>query len=407
MTRPTNGHIGAETGHDHAEALTVAGTGTLTYDTGTVRTGTRSWKFDSTGSNVFIERYVSFIGSANRDFFSCIFVRIPAATGLPGSNVRIFGYRTGTGTVLCSAQLTTGGKLRLLDQAGTQIGSDSAATLTTETWYRVELKVNIGTGAVDVAELRLDGTMVASTTTGNFGDTVASRVYFGWFDAPGASEVIFMDDFALNDGLGSVNNTWVGEHKVLLLLPISDSARDAGWVAGAGGTTNLSEAVNNIPPAGLDSAAATDTSQVENAVSTVTEEYDANMTDYTTAGVGDSEVVTAAYALIEGGNSATTGTDTMGVSVESNPVIAEVTPSIDVNDGTYPTGWIRGTTAVVENPSVTKGTSPVMSLRKNVATTRVNTCCFMGMYIDVVSVNPETARVMQPIMGSVPFRAIG
>jgi hypothetical protein len=85
--------------------------------------------------------------------------------------------------------------------------------------------------------------------------------------------------------------------------------------------------------------------------------------------------------VMEGGNSSTTGTDTLGLSVASNPAIAEATVNIDVNDGTYPTGWNRGATVMSENPSVTLGTAPVMELRKLVATNRTNACCFLGMYV--------------------------
>jgi hypothetical protein len=37
-----------------------------------------------------------------------------------------------------------------------------------------------------------------------------------------------------------------------------------------------------------------------------------------------------------------------------------------------------------ENPSVTKGTAPVMRIEKIVSTTRINTCCLMAMSVAIL-----------------------
>lgn len=381
-------HAGAEIGHSHTDAAFGEVGTAFTYDTGTVRSGSRSWKIDASAASYVL--YTLSAGAVGRRWFATIWFYVPSASGLPGSDSRILAIQTGAAAMLCGARLTTAGKIQLVDQAGTQIGSDSAETVATNTWHRLDLGVRINVGSTDYAECRLNGVSVASTTTGAFSDTAPARVLFGWFDDPGTSEVLFFDDFILNDDTGTTNLTWALDESVLLLLPTAVAARDAGWVGGGGGTTNLYEAVNNIPPAGLDNAAATDTSQVENAVSTTTDEIDFTMTTYTAAGVGASDLITAVYAVMAGGNSSTTGTDTIGLEVESNPAIAESVVSVDVNDGTYPTGWLRGQTAVSEMPVVARGTGPVASLRKGVATTRVCACCFVGMQVSVFP-DPTTA----------------
>jgi hypothetical protein len=390
-------HLGAETGHIHAEGVTNGGTGTQSFDTGTKRTGTRSYKFDGAAGGNFIRSLWAFSGVTGRTYWATCWFYVPAASGLPTNANRLLGFLNGAATLnVASVELTSGGKIRLMighDGGGNQAqqGSDSSATVTTDTWYRLDLGVETGAGSVDYAECWLDGTSVASGTGISYSDAAPGLLYWGWgagavgAAGPGANKVVYVDDILLQDEQGSVNNTRPsGDEKVVLLLPTADSARDAGWVTGASGTTSLFEAVNNIPPAGLDNASATSTSQIENAVSTTVQEYDATMTTYSAAGIGAADTITAIYALIEGGNSSTTGSDTIGVSVESNPVIAETTPSIDVNDGTFPTGWLRGATGIEENPTVTIGTAPVMSVRKNIASTRVSTVCFMGMYVSYV-----------------------
>jgi hypothetical protein len=105
------------------------------------------------------------------------------------------------------------------------------------------------------------------------------------------------------------------------------------------------------------------------------------MTSYTTAGLVSGDVVTAVQAFIAGANSSQTGTDLIGVSVLSNPAIAETMANVDIVAGTYPSGWNRQINTMTESPSVTLGTSPVMSIRKGTGTTRVASCCLMAMYV--------------------------
>lgn len=375
-------HFGAELGHIHADNLTVNGAGS-TYDTSVVRSGARSYKFDASATQSL---FYNFTGAVSRRVWATVWFRLPAATGLPSIASRLLVFQTGAGTTLCGATLRADGKIRLTDQANALIGSDSVATIAVDTWYRLDLAVEIETGSLDYAEVRLDGATVASTTTGAFSDTAPGRLHFGWFDDPGTSEVVYIDDVVINDEQGSVNNTWPANERVYALRPTADSARDAGWLDGGGGTTSLFEAVNNVPPTGTTTAV--NGSQIKNAVSTTTEEYDATMTTYTAAGVGATDTVTAVYGVWEAGSSSTTGSDTIAGEVESNPAIAEATSTVDSVVGVYPTGWNRGQTVIAENPTVTLGTAPVMSMRKAVATTRIHQVALMAM---VVSAAPASS----------------
>ncbi len=390
------GQWGGELGHEHAEGLTLTNT-TLTFDTGTVRTGTRSFKFDTSTTDFLSYTLVS--PATGRTYYGCMHFLIPAATGLPGTSANIMALIAAFGI---NVRLTTAGKLQLLNSA-TQVGSDSAATITTDVWYRVELVVNINAAAGndDTMELYLDGVQVAASTTVNNGTTAPTVFRFGWVSDPGTSEVIFVDDVALNDSQGSVNNGLVGDQKIYALFPTSDSAL-GNWTDGAGGTTNIFGSVDNVPPIGVSTATSGATNQVENPANVSIDRYEATMTTYTTAGIGASDTITAIQPVVEVGSSSTTGTDTINSEVLSNPVIAAgVATSCDIVAGTYPASWIVSTKAIVENPTVTLGTAPVMRIQKNIATTRINSCCMMAM---VVSVSPGAAAT--PNLTYKPLRSM-
>jgi hypothetical protein len=197
---------------------------------------------------------------------------------------------------------------------------------------------------------------------------------------------------ALNDSTGSTNNTWVGEHGVVCLLPTADSA-DGNWTAGGGGTS-LFPAVDNVPPVGLATgASSTDTSQIENASNSVPSNADLTMQSYTAAGVGSDQTIKALYTIIAQGSSSTTGSDTMTHELVSNPAVAaNGTNSVDIVAGTYPSGWNRGQGTITEDPTVTLGTAPVMRVTKTGAVTRIHTVCFMGIMVSYSPTPAATAR---------------
>lgn len=384
------GRWSGDFGHQHAAGLLLTGT-TLTFDTGTKRTGGRSYKFDSSAS---ANLDFTFSGVSGRDYFAVGHFRLPAATGLPSADCDILGFLT-TGTQIAGqAYLTSTGKIRLVNNSGVQVGSDSAATITTDTWYRLEMKCQTNTGANDdQLEVRLDGVVVATTTTAPSAVTTApGHFYFGWGqNDPGTSEVIFWDDLGLNDNQGSVNNTWLGDTKVYTSFAVSDNAR-TNWVDGAGGTTGLFGSVDNVPPTGVATASSGATNQVENAVSAAGASYDANMQDYTTLGIGAGDTIQCIIPVVEIGSSSTTGTDTITHSVVSNPAIAGTAGSCDIVAGTYPASWNRSQGVITENPTVVKGTQPVMRITKDIATTRINSCSLMAL---VVAVSPGVAPTTQ------------
>jgi hypothetical protein len=387
---------GGDFAHEHAAGLVLTGT-TLTFDATTKRTGSRSFKFSASAANYLTHTFTKTLG---RGYYFCGHFLIPAASGLPGSNAIILDDAISATSAFYNVTLTSGGKLRLgFGTTPTQIGSDSAATIAVDTWYRVEFFSKVGSGSSDdSAELRLDGVTVASETNQTRFTNASTQVRFGWITDPGTAEDIHWDDLGLNDDQGSVNNTWLGDTKVYTSFPASDNAR-TNWVDGAGGTTGLFGSVDNVPPTGVATASSGATNQVENAVSAAAAAYDANMQDYTTLGIGAGDTIQCIIPVVEIGSSSTTGSDTITHSVVSNPAIAGTTSSCDIVAGTYPASWNRFTGVITEAPTVTKGNQPVMRIAKDVATTRINACALMALVVAVTpGVAPTAARYRSIMM---------
>lgn len=390
---------GAELGHVHAEGLTLTGT-TQTFDTTTKRTGARSFKFDTSTTVTVL---ATFAGALGRGQYACGYFLIPAATGLPGTSAVILSFSAAA--THYAVRLTTAGKLQLVFNGTTpvQVGSDSAATITTDTWYRVELFENIGSGSGDdSAELRLDGVTVASESAATRATATENGLIVGWVTTPGTSKVIYWDDIALNDNTGSVNNTWVGDQKIYTLFPAADSAI-GNWKDGLSGTTNLFGSVDNVPPIGESTNGSTPASQIENGVATAGSAYDATMQTYSAVGIGAGDTVTAIVPVVEIGSSSSLGADTLTHSGVSNPAIASTTSSCDLSSGAYPTSWGRFTGIVTENPTVVKGTAPVMRISKDIAISRVNACCLMAM---IVAVSPGVVAAELPYQTDVRQHAV-
>ncbi len=215
-----------------------------------------------------------------------------------------------------------------------------------------------------------------------WGNTVTADVYF---------DDVVWDDAALG---GTLWGAW----SVPLSKPISDNAR-GNWTGGAAGTTNLFSALDNQPPVGLTAGSDTDTSQIQNATSatfpgTAAQRGDWNCQTYTTLGIAPWDTLWAVQAACNHGEGIATGTKPGGLYIVSNP--AQASPGLDFdygNDvgaiGTFPfttagtptIGWFTAVGPVTASPSVTLGTSPVVGVHKNVASTRETHVDFAGVYV--------------------------
>jgi hypothetical protein len=390
-----------------------APTGTVTRDTAVFRTGIASFKCDSTGANAAAYLPSSFSTAVvSATMYVRAYIRF---TALPGSTVKVLAALGLASANAMSIKVTSAGVTQFFDDtAGTQVGSDGP-TVTTGTWYRFEISLTSNASSQWTSgEGRIDGVTIASGSIAT-PPSAAFRHRVGWVDAPGASKVLNIDDIAVNDATGSVNNTWNGAGGSVLLLPISD-AQDGSWTGGAGGTgIDLSLAVKSLLPVGVASASATNTSQIESADSSgnnTTDEYRANLTTYTTAGVGASDTINSLIPIIVHGEDVTTNTKTGSFGLQANPAAAgggaETTFTYGADAGavgTYPSFWTITRSTITEAPSVTLGSSPVLAVRKTDAGTRVASVCFMGVYMDYTPAVAAPALVLQ--QGVVNFQDPG
>lgn len=372
---------------DNPTAGTV--TGTVTRDTSKQRSGRGCYKCDSGAGNAaaYLNAWSSPLNTSSRTHYFRVYFCFDQ---LPSSTVKIMVI----GSTTVSARLTSGGKLQFFnDNTNTQIGSDSSATISADgvTYYRVEISevVNATPNATDV-ELRLDGVTVATAS----GLTLNASIQLsaGWTAAPGASKVLYLDDIKVNDSTGSFNNTWAGSGKVILMLPVSDNARGA-WTDGAGGTTNLFDAVNNIPPVGVAESSATNGSQIKNRTTTNPTNCDLNLDTYLNAGLASVDTVNFVELWANHGEDPATGTKAGTVTIVSNPAGSAGT-SFNFGDdvglqGTYIGNWKWTTSTVpttsrVDGPTVTLSNAPVVRITCTSGATgsRSASCDFLGMTVD-------------------------
>lgn len=373
---------------DNPAAGTV--TGTVTRDTSKQRSGRGCYKCDSGAGNAaasLTSWSSGFSSGANKVLYIRAYFCFDQ---LPSSTVKIVESPS-----VASVRLTSGGKLQLFnDNSNTQVGSDSAATIAADgaTYYRVELALTLNAGATQTAamELRLDGTTVASTT-GLTIATIPGGISYGWIAAPGASKVLYIDDLKNNDSTGAANNTWPGNGKIILMFPISDNARGA-WTGGAGGTTSLFDAVNNIPLGGVAEASATNTSQIKNRTTTNPTNCDLNLDSYTGAGLVAGDTVNYVELWANHGEDPATGTKAGTVTIVSNPA-GSAGGSFNYGDdaglqGTYIGNWrwtnSLASTSKVDGPSVTLGTAVVVRITCTSGATgsRSASCDFLGMIVE-------------------------
>lgn len=223
-------------------------------DTAVKRTGKSSAKFTTTTAAGLGRAELYALSGASRAYLRAYF-----RVNLPTSECTLAQARDGSGAILAEARLATDGSLRLYVNTGgstTQQGSDSAEKFDDDvSWFNVELFVHTPAAGSDVATLRLNGVEVA-TWSGTFtGTAVMTSFLVGYITTPGANgDICRVDDVAIDDA------DWVGESQISLALPVANP-QNGSWTGGAGGSSNLYEAVNNTPPTGT--ASETDATQIE------------------------------------------------------------------------------------------------------------------------------------------------
>lgn len=329
-----------------------------------------------------------------------------------------FAYSDGTATMFKLLR-KSGGTITVQTEP---FAVDADSTLsgwlpTANVWYRVEVDVtitivNVTSRQTTVNEVRIDGATVGGATQANSavadvtpGNGTGGTIWgLGVYTPNGVWNPgnFDFDDMAINDSLGSSNNSWCDEGSVVLLLPTSDNSAGswrAGSAASAVANGALFNAIDNIPPVGTATPDAA-TAAISNAVSGVTTPNgDFNMTTYVAAGAKGSDRVVAVQQIIWHAEDVATGTKTGTYAMVSNPAVAASAAFNFGNDGgaasTHPSSWIQlyaAPTDVVP-ATVRPGVAPVARVTKTDTGTR-------AADVDALWVMAEFQPTMPPMVRS-------
>lgn len=210
MARLWSSGLELNTTSSNVEGLTVSGTNSIV--TSVVRSGSYGFRTNPTTS-AGLGNYIFQSSDASGVFFGRVYLRIAS---LPTSDTEVctffsagaLGHKVGI-------RITTTGVAQLRNiEDSAQVGSDGP-TLSTNTWYLVELKIDTSTLSSTVVEGKIDGTSFASGTI-----NLANHVNrFTWGVQTSATADFYFDDVAVNSNSGSFQNSWPGSGKIIHLKP--------------------------------------------------------------------------------------------------------------------------------------------------------------------------------------------
>lgn len=318
----------------------------------------------------------------NRDYFLRMYIYLSseamgaATTLFRAHNANTVSVRIGAGR---NIQLRTG------TNGGTLLGSSEA--ISTNAWHRVEVMWNHNTtGSNSTVSLRVDGIEVVAPTTSDLGSTDFTLIQVGAIAGNHGLSDFLIDDVILNDDDNVDPQSWPGYSKIGLLKPIGDTNR-VGWTAGAGGTTNLYQAVDNIPADdGVAIGSATNTSQIKTVAGAVNDAYEATMELWGTY-IRNVDLVKHIDAVAQIGNSTTT-TRHLGL-ILSNPTITETNiPTYNaVAVDTFPTGWVTNRVGIhnTNGHSLSFVSFPTVRVERTV-TNDDQTVSFLGIYFEWIPI---------------------
>lgn len=346
------GFVGFETRQAQVDGITITGTAAISQTQ--ARTGTSSMRINpASGAN---GKYDIVGGNLSGYLHFGLYV-----ASAPTLTRFIVGGPINIGLALRS----TGA----LEYFSSGVSEGTSAVLSAG-WHWIGVRQTAGTS---VAVVQIDGVDAITGT----GQTINSYG-MGCTQSEASAIDIYFDDHIIN------STGFLASSKVALLVPISDNA-NTSWTRGAGvTTTGLFNPVATVPPPGVASASETDSTNIESAASTGTANYIANLTTYTTAGVGASDTVLAVQTLVQHGEDISTGTKTGSFEITANPTITATTFTFGADAGAHgatPTTWTSAKGTITNLPSVTLGSSPTMKVVKTDTTTRTACVDFMGAYM--------------------------
>lgn len=380
---------------------TVSNVAAVTADTTVPRSGAACVKCAKSNSAYFQGQLTAFTG---RSFWTRFAVRFSKVE--PGEATGYIRIADATNTIFELSLQASKKFWSWLPIEAKHIGAEAEhPTAEANVWYVIEMMWRIeaaGKGQVQYRIKSNDGTILYESpkTEAELRNTGVTTVRIGHHSAEANCD-FFFDDFAINDDTGGKQNTWPGNGKVVMLKPVATTER-VGWVAGAGGTSGLFEAIDNRPPTGVKAASATNGSQIKDATNNSTDTTSYEMASYSTpvenggGGVGGSDTVRVLMPILRGGQDSATARN-IGLTVVSNPAIAEtINSNAAAIAETEPTNWTTHNIAYTYDPTVEKEVKPVLKIRKATATTDNVMVDLLGLYVEY---EPAPSLVLQASSG--------
>jgi hypothetical protein len=372
------------------QATTPAG---FAYSSSTVRSGAGSLNLVgyTGGAASFIQSAAGVtIASAVTYYFR---VAVYPVTLPTSDDLLLFAFNGGASAGGVQLALNASGILEVQNTSNS-VTQYTAGILPLNTWTVVEMSYVATTGATS---LRANGTLIGSGTvqTISAGTTAVLGIY-----TPSTTCSVFLDDYAINDSTGTAQNTWCGPGRIVMIQPAATFA-NVGFTGGKGSTVSsiFWQLINFYPPAGDRQNNSFD--QLQDPTSNTTDYFEATMQSFAAAGIPTGSNVALVKAHVVHSNSTTTSR-TNGVSVLSNPVIAEATGTTGtVAATTYPTGWTTLDTVYSYAPVVPPTTGAVVKFRKGTASTDYSMICQMGMIAEFVPPPNAPSRPRQAVMRAI------
>ncbi len=304
------------TGFESSEAATstpaadneyTANVNSPTVSGTTVRSGSYSLRANPSSST----QGMSYNFRASNDATGTYFRVYMRFATLPAGNTTLIAINdSGPSTQASVRFVSSSNVLQLWDDDGTlsngvaeQVGSNSAI-IATNTWYRVEMRVDFGTGSSGntILAARLDGVEFASSTNRNWVNGIMTLQ--AGIITTSTSADMFLDDFAINvDSTNSVaGEGYPGPGSIVYLRPNGNGTNTA-WpnCTGAGCVADY-QSVDEVVPE-------TTNSQTDLYVScsgSQTEDY--TLTDATSSGIDANDEIRLMMAMARAG----AGSSTLG-----------------------------------------------------------------------------------------------
>ena len=272
------------------------------------------------------------------------------------------------------------------------VGSVTTAGVVQQSqWILVKLYTNWATSN-DTDRITINGEVLEDHLAHNSTMPNSALIGFSGPETNPGTQCNF-DDIAINDASGGNENTAPDDSAYVLWLPAVSDTAIGGWTAGAGSTSSLFEAVNNVPVTGVASASEDNTTNIKNSVSSASDNYDAGVISYQAAGVPANKTVRLAQAVVRHGENASTGTENGAVQLVSNPADAGETSFTFGGDAgahvadatTSALLWRTTYGAIVYAPLINRTNRPVVRVGKRTANTNQVCVDMLGVMIEVGS----------------------